>query len=106
MWYFFRDLAKEFRAFAATSKAKNPSAAKYKNTVSEPMIDGEDDERISDYLAPPELHLHTGTVNKHNRELNEKWGGNQFYKWCAKKNIQVSMYLVKQCLNQIKSVIC
>ena len=70
------------------------------------MIDGEDDERISNYLAPPELHLHTGTVNKHNRELNEKWGGNQFYKWCAKKNIQVSMYLVKQYLNQIKSVMC
>ena len=54
------------------------------------MIDGKDDERISAYLAPPELHLHTGTVNKHNREINEKWGDNKFYKWCAKKNIQVS----------------
>ena len=88
---FFRDLAKAFREFAAKSKAKNPSAAKFKNTVSDPMMDGEDDEPMSKYLAPPELHLHTGTVNKHNREINEKWGENRFYKWCAKKDIQVSV---------------
>ena len=91
MEFFFRDLAKAFRDFAATSKAKNPSAAKFKNTVSDPLIEGEDDEPISAKLAPPELHLHTGTVNKHNRELNDKWGGNKFYKWCAMKHIQVSV---------------
>ena len=59
--------------------------------MSDPIIKGDDDERISARLAPPELHLHTGTVNKHVRELNEKWGENQFYKWCAKKDIQDSL---------------
>ena len=70
---FFRDLAKEFRAFAATSKAKSPSVTKYKNTVSNPMIKDQDEEHISAYVSPPELHLHTGTVNKHNHEINQKW---------------------------------
>ena len=49
---FFRDLAKEFRAFAATSKAKSPSATKYKNIVSNPMINGLEEEHISAYVDP------------------------------------------------------
>ena len=44
------------------------------------MINGQDEEHILAYVAPPKLHLHTGTVNKYNHEINEKWGDNKFYK--------------------------
>ena len=89
----FRENARNCKAHRAKSRAKTtPSAAPFKNCVEEPAMEGDDEEFIINDIAPPELHLHTGSVNKHAREINKKWRDNQFYKWCARKNIQVENY--------------
>ena len=93
IWYIFRQLKKEFEAYKAKSTAKKtPSAAKFKNCVNEPLLEGEDDELIIDRIPPPELHIHEGLTNKTARELNEEWGDDQFYKWCSRKNIKMENF--------------
>ena len=64
--YIFRQLKKEFDAFKARSTTKKTaSAAKFKNCVNDPLLEGEDDELIVDRIPPPGLHIHEGLTNKH-----------------------------------------
>ena len=93
---FFSENAKAFQAYKAKSKAKSVSAAKFKNCVHEPLLKGEGNQRISDIIPPPELHIHLGLTNKHARELNEAWGDDQFYQWCFKNNIKVENFFTNE----------
>ena len=74
------------RKYQAWDQSKTKSAAKFKNCVSEPMLDGKDHERTINKIAPPELHLHLGIVNRLVEVLNERWvilttNEDNFYKW-------------------------
>ena len=64
--------------------------------MEESLLEGDDDDPISKLIAPPELHLHLGAVNKAARVLNGKWGGDRFYKWCVKNNIELQKYHSKE----------
>ena len=57
-----------------------------------PLLDGDEDMEILDLIMIPELHLHLGMVNRIAHVLNERWGENLFYRWCAEKNIFVKDY--------------
>ena len=54
------------------------------------MTLGEDDELILNLLVIPELHLHTGIVNKLLSHLNTKWP--YVYEWCHRYNIYVQEF--------------
>ena len=58
----------------------------------DPLIAGDDDIEILDLLMIPELHIHIGLVNRIVRIINDKWGDNEFYKWCDLKNIHSLKY--------------
>ena len=89
--YLFRENAANYNEKKRKSKAKNPpSAAEFKNCVNKSLLEGSGP--ISGIVPPPELHLHLGSVNKAVKELNKKWGGDRFYKWCVKQNIQLLKY--------------
>ena len=89
----FRRNQAKYKAYKAKSKAqKPPSAAEFANCVDEPLINLEDDELVINRIPPEELHLHLGSVNKHVKEINQKWGNNRFYKWCGFRNVPVEKY--------------
>ena len=72
-----------------------------------PLLDGDEDMEILDLIMIPELHLHLGMVNRIAHVLNERWGENLFYRWCAEKNIFVKDYRsiqVQTCPNLPKLV--
>ena len=71
----------KYKAKKAKSKAqKPPSAAEFANCVDESLINVKDKAKVISKLCPEELHLHLGSVNKHVKELNQKWGNNRFYR--------------------------
>ena len=83
----------KYKAKKEKSKAKNPpSAADFANCVEESLINVKDSAKVISKLCPEELHLHLGSVNKHVKELNLKWGNNRFYKWCGFRNVPVGKY--------------
>ena len=84
----FRELQRQFAASKKTQKDKMAA----KCCLHEPLLDGDEDTEILDLIMIPELHLHLGMVNKIARVLNEQWGSDQFYRWCAEKNIHVKDY--------------
>ena len=57
-----------------------------------PLLSGDEDIEILDLIMIPELHLHLGMVNRIAHALNDKWGSDLFYRWCAEKNIFVKDY--------------
>ena len=72
----------KYKAKKAKSKAqKPPSAADFANCVEESLINVKDKAKVISKLCPEELHLHLGSVNKHVKELNQKWGNNRFYRY-------------------------
>ena len=91
----FRSDASRFKAHRDKCRSKgqkDPSAADYNNAVEDPLLDGDDDKDTLDRIAPPELHLHEGIVNKLVEVLNERWieekpGENNFWNWCGRRNI-------------------
>ena len=93
MIYLSSENQAKYKAQVAKSKAKKPpSAADYANCVDESLINAKDNAKVISKLCPEELHLHLGSVNKHVKELNQKWGNNRFYKWCGFRNVPIQKH--------------
>ena len=66
-------------------KGGRKNAQKYFNCINEPLITGDDDDRIIDIIPPPQLHLKLGVCNTLLDKLHKRW--DVAYTWAASKGI-------------------
>lgn len=65
-------------------------AMKYYSCINEPLITGDDGDRMLDLIPPPSLHLMLGVVNTLLDQLQKRW--DQAYTWAANNNIVKKNY--------------
>ena len=66
-------------------KGGRDNAPKYYSCVNEPLITGDDDDRLLEIIPPPQLHLKLGVVNTLLATLHKRW--NFAYTWAANEGI-------------------